>query len=370
MSRRVLSIVSLFILVSIVLSACAQATPQTVIQTVEVEVTRMVAGTPQKEVIVVTLTPAPTTEADVEGTILVDGSSTVAPITAAIAEEFRKKFPNVRVPVGISGTGGGFKKFCAGETDISDASRPIKESEIEACKQNGIEFVELPVAFDGLAVVVNLANDFVTCLTVEELKKIWEPAAEGVVTKWNQIRPEFPDKPLTLYGPGVDSGTYDYFTLATVGKEGESRGDFLPSEDDNVLVQGVAGDENALGFFGLAYYEENKDKLKLVAIDGGNGCVLPSLETVASGEYQPLSRPLFIYINRARIDEKDEISAFIAFYMEVAASIVAEVGYIPLTPEIYQLALARYQKRITGSVFEGLGSTVGVSLEDLLAKEK
>lgn len=305
-----------------------------------------------------------------EGTILVDGSSTVAPITAAAAEEFQKTHPDVRVPVGISGTGGGFKKFCAGETDISDASRPIKESEVELCNQNGIEYVELPVAFDGLAVMVNPANDFVDCLTVGELKKIWEPAAEGVITNWNQVRADFPDRPLSLYGAGVDSGTYDYFTEAIVGEEGASRGDFLPSEDDNVLVQGIAGDVNALGFFGLAYFEENADKLKLIGIDNGNGCVRPNTETVAGGTYQPLSRPLFIYVNRERIDQKDEISTFITYYLENAGAFSAEVGYIPLTAEIYQLAKARYNQRITGSIFEGIGSKVGVSLQDLLAKEQ
>jgi len=343
---------------SLLLVACgspatATPTPVTIIQTQVVEK-------------VITPTPGP-----VEGTILVDGSSTVAPITAAIAEEFQAQFPEVRVPVGISGTGGGFKKFCAGETDISDASRPIKESEVELCRQNGIEYVELPVAFDGLAVMVNPQNDFVSCLSVAELKKIWEPEAEGKITSWSQVREGFPNQPLTLYGPGVDSGTYDYFTQAIVGKEGASRGDFLPSEDDNVLVQGIAGDPNALGFFGLAYYEENQDKLKLVAIDNGDGnCVLPTTETVAQGTYQPLSRHLFIYVNRARIDQKDEISAFVKFYLENARNIVSEVGYIPLTDEIYSLAQARYDQRITGSVFEGLGSTVGVSLADLLSKEK
>lgn len=317
-------------------------------------------------------TSAPTPESQVvEGTILVDGSSTVAPVTMAVAEEFQKLYPNVRVPVGISGTGGGFKKFCAGETDISNASRPIKESEVELCKQNAIEYVELPVAFDGLAVLVNPQNDFVDCLTVEELKKIWEPDAEGKVTNWSQVRPGFPDRPLTLYGAGTDSGTYDYFTQAIVGEEGSSRGDFLPSEDDNVLVQGVAGDVNALGFFGLAYYEENKDKLKLVAIDNGDGnCVLPTLETVNSGIYQPLSRPIFIYVNRARADSKSEIDLFVQFYLQNAKALVPEVGYIPLTDEIYAQAQKRYDNRITGSIFEGVGSTVGVSLADLLKKEQ
>ncbi len=361
-----------FLLASMVLAACggAPTAPETVIETIPVEVTRIVAGTPQMETMIITATPAPKTDADVEGTILVDGSSTVAPITAAIAEEFQTQFPNVRVPVGISGTGGGFKKFCAGETDISDASRPIKESEVELCKQNGVEYVELPVAFDGLAVMVNPANQFAACLTVDELKKIWEPAAEGAVMSWNQVRADFPDQPLGLYGPGVDSGTYDYFTAAIVGEEGASRGDFLPSEDDNVLVQGIAGDPSALGFFGLAYYEENKDKLKLVEVDGGNGCVAPSSETVAGGAYQPLSRPIFIYVNKARINEKDEISSFVAYYLANAGTLVSEVGYIPLTEEIYALAQQRYDNRVTGSIFEGLGSTVGVSLSDLLAKEQ
>lgn len=306
----------------------------------------------------------------VEGTILVDGSSTVAPITSAVAEEFQQENPDVRVPVGISGTGGGFKSFCIGETDISDASRPIKESEVELCAQNGIEYVELPVAFDGLAVLVNPANSFAACLTVDELKRIWEPAAEETIVNWNQVRPDFPDQALSLYGPGTDSGTYDYFTQAIVGEEGASRGDFLPSEDDNVLVQGIAGDPNALGFFGLAYYEENQDRLKLVGVDGGSGCVEPTAETVADGTYQPLSRPLFIYVNRARIDEKDEISGFVAFYLRNAGPLSAEVGYVPLTDEIYSLAQTRYDERVTGSIFEGLGSTVGVSLADLLASEQ
>jgi len=362
---RVRSILFVALAFSLILAACAPAaapTSEKVVETVTVVETKVV-----EKVVETIITPTP---GPVEGTILVDGSSTVAPITMAVAEEFQKQYPEVRVPVGISGTGGGFKKFCNGETDISDASRPIKESEVELCKKNGIEYIELPVAFDGLAVMVNPSNDFVSCLTVEELKKMWEPAAEGTITKWNQIRADFPNQPLSLYGAGVDSGTYDYFTEAIVGKEGESRGDFLPSEDDNVLVQGIAGDPNALGFFGLAYYEENKDKLKLVAIDSGDGnCVLPSIETVTNVTYQPLSRPLFIYVNRQRVDQKDEISTFIAFYLQNAGQLVQDVGYIPLTPEIYQLAQQRYDKRITGSIFEGVGSTVGVSLADLLAKE-
>lgn len=354
------SLIVLVVAALMLLAACTPAattvptsTPQVVVTVVE-----------RERVVEVTPTPGP-----VEGTILVDGSSTVAPITMAVAEEFQNLYPDVRVPVGISGTGGGFKKFCPGETDISDASRPIKASEREVCQQHGVEFIELPVAFDGLAVMVNPQNDFVDCLTVEELKRIWEPDAEGRITNWSQVRAGFPDRPLTLYGPGVDSGTYDYFTQAIVGEEGASRGDFLPSEDDNVLVQGIAGDPNALGFFGLAYYEENQDRLKLVAIDAGQGCALPTQETVSGGTYQPLSRPIFIYVNRAQADSKDEIDLFVRFYLQNAKTLVPEVGYIPLTDEIYELALQRYEQRITGSVFEG-GSQIGVSLAELLRREQ
>lgn len=366
MFTKVRPLLFLLVVAGLVLSACAPAatpiaTPsepekvvETVIQTQVVEVEKLIT---------------PTT-GPVEGTILVDGSSTVAPVTQAVAEEFQALYPDVRVPVGISGTGGGFKKFCNGETDISDASRPIKPSEVELCQKNGIEYIELPVAFDGLAVMVNPSNNFAACLTVEELKQIWQPEAEGVINNWSQVREGFSNQPLTLYGAGTDSGTYDYFTAAIVGEEGSSRGDFLPSEDDNVLVQGIAGDPNALGFFGLAYYEENRDKLKLVAIDNGDGnCVLPDITTVSQGTYQPLSRPLFIYVNRARVDQKDEISLFIDFYLKNAGKLSREVGYIPLTDEIYTLAQKRYDNRVTGSVFEGQGSTIGVSLADLLAKE-
>ncbi len=312
---------------------------------------------------------APAPRGGVEGTILIDGSSTVAPITSAVAEEYQKVNPDVRVPVGISGTGGGFKKFCAGETDISNASRPIKESEAELCAQQGIEYIELPIAFDGLAVMVNPANEFVACLTVEELKRMWEPAAEGVVMSWAQIREGFPDQPLALYGPGTDSGTYDYFTQAIAGEEGASRGDFFPSEDDNVLVQGIAGDADATGFFGLAYYQENREVLKLVGVDGGNGCIEPNAQTVADGTYQPLSRPIFVYVNRERLDARDEIRGFVEFYLQQAGALSADVGYIPLTESLYDLARQRVERRQSGSIFAGLGSTVGVSLEDLLAQE-
>ena len=236
--------------------------------------------------------------------IKIDGSSTVYPITEAVAEEFQKaKKGEVKVTVGISGTGGGFKKFCRGETDISDASRPILKKEIDVCKEQGIEYIELPVAYDGLAVVVNPRNTWVKSLTVVDLKKMWEPAAQGTVTKWNQVRPEWPDAKLNLFGPGADSGTFDYFTEAVVGKSKSSRGDFTASEDDNVLVQGIAGDKNALGYFGLAYYEENKGKLKVVPIvnPATSKEVTPSLQTVKDGTYSPLSRPLFIYINKKSV---------------------------------------------------------------------
>lgn len=347
------TILALLVLLSMVLSACTAAAPA--------------AQAPAAQE---SAAQAPAAQESGADTIIVDGSSTVAPITSAVAEEFQRENPNLRVPVGISGTGGGFKKFCAGETDISDASRPIKESEFEECQANGIEYIELPVAFDGMAVMVNPTNDWVECMTVDELKMVWEPEAEGVIMNWNQVRNDFPDRPLDLYGAGVDSGTYDYFTQAIVGEEGASRGDFLPSEDDNVLVQGIAGDENALGFFGLAYYEQNTDKLKLVAIDNNDGvCVLPDINTVADGSYQPLSRPIFIYVNRARIDEKPILDQFINFYLANASTLSAEVGYVPLTDEIYQAAQKRYDERVVGSIYAGGGSQVGVSLLDLLSAE-
>ncbi len=307
--------------------------------------------------------------------VKVDGSSTVFPITEAVAEEFQAaKRGKVMVTVGISGTGGGFKKFCRGETDVSDASRPIKPTEVELCRKNGIEYIELPVAYDGIAVVVNPGNNWVDYLTVKELKKIWEPSAQGRVTKWNQIRPEWPDKEIHLYGPGVDSGTYDYFTEAIVGKEGASRGDFTASEDDNVLVQGVSTDPLALGFFGFAYYEENRDKLKLVPIDDGNdsngkGPILPTPETVNNGTYQPLSRPLFIYVNK-KAAKRPEVRDFVRFYLREGRELVREVGYIPLPDKAYELALKRFEKGITGSVFAGKGSQVGVRIEDLLKIEE
>lgn len=272
--------------------------------------------------------------ANLEGTIKVDGSSTVFPITEAVAEEFRAEQPDVKVTIGVSGTGGGFKKFSRGETNISDASRPIKDMEIAACKENNVGYVELEIAYDGLAVLVHPENDWVDSFTAGELKMLWEPAAQGKVMKWNQIRPEWPDEEIHLFGPGVASGTYDYFTEAIVGTSGSSRGDFTASEDDHVLVQGIAGDKYSLGFFGLAYYTENKDKLKLIGVDNGKEVVMPSLETVSNGTYSPLSRPLFIYVNSTSV-ASPEVVAFVDFYLENAEELSEDVGYIPLPDENY-----------------------------------
>lgn len=269
-----------------------------------------------------------------EGSITIDGSSTVYPITEAVAEEFRAEQSKIRITVGISGTGGGFKKFSRGEIDINDASRQIKEQEIAACKENGIRYLELKVAFDGLAVLANTKNTWLNNITVDELKLIWSPEAQGKITKWSQIRPEWPAEEFHLYGPGVASGTYDYFTEVIVGKIGSSRGDFTASEDDNVLVQGIAGDKNALGFFGLAYYEENKSKLKLIGVDNGTAVVLPSEETIKDGTYAPLSRPIFIYVTDQAAHRKEVIS-FIEFYLRNSSVLVPDVGYIPLPDDEY-----------------------------------
>jgi phosphate transport system substrate-binding protein len=304
-----------------------------------------------------------------EKIIKIDGSSTVYPITEAVAEEFQKLMKgSVKVTVGISGTGGGFKKFSRGETDISDASRPITKKEIDASKEAGIDYIELPVAYDGLAVMVNPKNNWVTSMSVAELKKIWEPEAEGKILKWNQVNPAWPDAPLKLYGPGVDSGTFDYFTEAIVGKARSSRGDFTASEDDNVLVQGIASDRGGLGFFGYAYYAENPDKLKLVAIDGGRGPIQPSEKTVMDGTYSPLSRPIFIYVNK-KSAERPEVKEFVEFYLKNAPKLVKEVKYIPLPDKAYKLASERFSKRVTGTVFGG-EAKIGMKVEDLLKLEE
>ena len=304
--------------------------------------------------------------------IRIDGSSTVYPITEAVAEEFQKaKRGAVKVTVGISGTGGGFKKFCRGETDISDASRPILKKEIDVCKQQGIEYIELPVAYDGLAVLINPKNTWIKALTVADLKKMWEPAAQGKVKKWRDVRSEWPDAKLKLFGPGADSGTFDYFTEAIVGKSKSSRGDFTASEDDNVLVQGISGDKNAMGYFGLAYYEENKKRLKVVPIVNPvtNKEVIPSMQTVMDGTYAPLSRPLFIYVSKKSASEKPEVKEFVEYYLRNAAKLSAQVKYVPLPANAYKLAQQRYSKMKTGSMFGG-EEKVGMKIEELLKLEE
>jgi phosphate transport system substrate-binding protein len=304
--------------------------------------------------------------------IEVDGSSTVFPITEAVAEEFRKANRGIDVTVGTSGTGGGFQKFCRDEIDISDASRPIKATEAEVCAKANVQFIELPIAYDGLAVVVNPRNTWAASMTVAELKRLWEPAAQGKVVRWNQIRENWPDREIHLFGAGVDSGTFDYFTEAIVGKEAQSRGDYTSSEDDNVIVQGVAGDELALGYFGYAYFEENKDKLKLVAVDdgedkNGKGPIAPSPETVKNGTYRPLSRPVFIYPKLTALD-RPEVKSFVDFYLSKGASLIREVGYIPLTDHEYELVRSRLASRKTGSMFRGTDSQSQATLEQRLGQ--
>lgn len=312
----------------------------------------------------------PASAASLKGRVTVDGSSTVYPITEAVAEEFQIKNSDVRVTVGISGTGGGFKKFTRGETDISDASRPIKSSEVEAAVKNKIGYIELPVAFDGLAVMVHPSNTWAESMTVKELKKLWEPAAQGKVMRWSDIRAGWPSDEIHLFGPGTDSGTFDYFTEVICGKSQSSRGDFTSSEDDNVLVQGIANDPLGLGYFGLAYYEHNKDRLKLVAVDdqdssNGSGPILPTAETVENGTYQPLARPIFIYVN-VKAADRPEVEEFVRFYLNNAPELVKEVGYISLPSQVYQLAADRFGSRKTGTVFANKPKP-GTTLADLLS---
>jgi len=304
--------------------------------------------------------------------VLADGSSTVFPITEAAAEKFQNE-TDYDMTVGVSGTGGGFSKFCRGDTDISGASRPIRPGEREKCKNNDIQYYEIPVAMDAMAVMVNPDNDFVDYLTVKELKKIWEPEAEGEITRWSQVRDEWPNREMVLYGPGTDSGTYDYFTAAIIGEGQSSRGDFTPSEDDNVLVQGIANNPNSLGFFGLAYYEENKDLLKAVPIAyEGSDPVEPSVETAESGEYQPLTRPLFMYVKKSSYANKESVQAFVNDYMlnaEVMRSLVDEVGYVRLPEKAFELSEEVFAEDKTGTAFQS-GSKIGVSIQDLLKAEK
>jgi phosphate transport system substrate-binding protein len=310
---------------------------------------------------------------ELSGMIRVDGSSTVFPISEAMAEEFKAANPKVDISVGISGTGGGFQKFCRGETDISDASRPIRAAEMDTCMKAGIEFIELPVAYDGLAITVNPKNSWATAVTTAELKTLWEPGAQGKVMRWSQVRKGWPDREIHLFGAGVDSGTFDYFTEAINGKEKASRGDFTQSEDDNVLVQGVGGDELALGFIPLAYVEQNKDRLKSIPVDdgkaeNGNGPIAASAETVRNGTYQPLSRPLFIYVARKSAD-RPEVKAFVDSYF-TQPELMREVGYVELTPQIYELAKAHFAEKKIGTAFGSGGSQVGMTLEALFTRSQ
>jgi phosphate transport system substrate-binding protein len=300
--------------------------------------------------------------------IKIDGSSTVYPVTEAVAEEFQKAVRGrVRVTVGISGTGGGFKKFCRGEIDIADASRPILKEEIELCRANGIKYIELPVAYDALTVVVNPQNTWLNAISVADLKKMWEPAAQGTIARWNQIRPEWPNMPLVLFGAGSDSGTFDYFTEAVVGKAKASRGDYTGSEDDNVLVQGVEANKNALGYIPFAYYAPHAKRLKSVPIDDGHGAVAPSVENVVKGAYVPLSRPLFIYV-RDSSAKRQEIKEFVEFYLMQGASLAQEVRYIPLPEAAYKMALQRFRDGRLGSGFGGTPE-VGLPIDDLLKRD-
>lgn len=300
--------------------------------------------------------------------IRIDGSSTVYPISEAVAEEFQKA-TKIRVTVGESGTGAGFKKFCRGETDISDASRPIAQKEMDACKEAGIQYIELPVAFDALTVVVNSKNDWVKSLSVDELKNIWKPGSN--VKNWKQVNAAYPDKPMPLFAPGTASGTFDYFTEAVNGKSKSSRTDFTPSEDDNVLVQGVAGNVGGLSYFGLAYYEENKDKLRAVPISAkaGGPAILPSAASVENGTYQPLARPIFIYVNATAAAFKPEVKAFVQFYLEHAPKLVAEVKYVPLPAEDYAAVKAHFKALKPGTGFGGK-SEVGIKVKDLINRIK
>lgn len=311
-------------------------------------------------------TPATTAEAPV---VRIDGSSTVFPIAEAVAEEFQlSQRSRVRVTVGLSGTGGGFKKLCRGDVDISNASRPILNEEMESCRAAGIRYIELPIAFDAITVVVNPQNDWVKSLTVADLKKMWEPAAQATILRWNQVRPEWPDAPLMLFGPGADSGTFDYFTEAIVGKAKSSRGDFTASEDDNVLVQGVENNNNALGYFGLAYYVSHAKRMRAVPIVNGKGAaVLPSIASATDGSYEPLSRPLFIYVN-ASAAQRSEVRQFVEFYLTEGPSLTKEAGFVPLPEGAAKLALKHFQDGRLGSVFGGVPE-VGLTIDELLRRE-
>ena len=297
------------------------------------------------------------------GTVSLDGSSTVFPISEAVAEEFLAVQPRVRVTVGVSGTGGGFKKFLAGEIDINDASRPMKMKEVDKANEMGIGYIESPVAYDGLSVVVNKKNTWVDHLTVAELSKIWQPGS--TVTNWSDVRVGWPEMKIRLYGPGTDSGTFDYFTETINGKSGASRPDYTANEDDNALVQGISGDEGSLGYFGYAYYAANQDKLKLVPIDGGKGPIAPTQTTINNGTYAPLSRPIFIYVRPDALDRK-EVRAFVDFYIDSAAMLASEVGYIPLPDAVYAGAKKRIEVRELGTAYHKDATPVSVNLLDAI----
>lgn len=305
--------------------------------------------------------------------VRVDGSSTVYPVTEAIAEEFLAQNPKIKVTVGISGTGGGFKKFCRGEIDVSNASRPILKNEMEDAKKNGVEYIELPIAFDALTVVINKENTWARTMTVEQLKKLWEPAAQGKITRWNQIDPSWPDEKIDLYGAGTDSGTFDYFTEAVVGKAKSSRGDYTASENDNDLVKGVEGNKYALGYFGMAYYEAHKDKLQGVSVAWDKNAktkepVAPSAKNVLDGSYAPLSRPIFIYVSKKAVEEKPEVRQFVDFYLKNVKEMATEVKYVPLPDVAYEAIRSRFDKLQSGTVFGG-ENEVGVKIEDIVKRE-
>ena len=295
-----------------------------------------------------TTASAPTAGSDLSGSVAIDGSSTVFPVTEAVAEEFRSVAPDVRVTVGVSGTGGGFEKFCNGETDISDASRPIKEGEVEECASNGIDYIPLRVGLDGLAVVTHPDADFLECITMDELSTVWSPDSEGSVNTWNQVRSSWPGTDITLFGPDTDSGTFDFFTEEVNGEGGASRADYTNSTDDNVLVTGISGTEGASGYFGYAYYAENQDKLKVVAVDGGEGCVIPSDETVSNGSYV-LARPLFIYVSTQSLAEKPQVREFVRFFLsDEAITLVTDVGYTAIPADELAESRAALEAAIAG----------------------
>lgn len=313
-------------------------------------------------------TPPAGTPEQLAGTIMIDGSSTVFPITEAASIAFHTYAQQVKIHLGVSGTSGGFKKFCTGETVISDASRPISAAEADLCAQAGITYVELPIAFDGISVVVHPNNTWATCITTAELKALWEPAADGVIARWSQVRADWPATPIHLYGAGGDSGTYDYFTYAIGGQEGVSRTDYTASEDDYLLAQDLTADQSGLGFFGYAYYVEYKDQLRALAIDNGAGCVAPTETTIADSSYQPLSRPIFVYVQANALD-RPEIRAFIDFYLANGPTLVHAAHYVPLPDRAYTLVAQRAAQRVTGSAFSG-GLEVGVSIEQILQIEE